>query len=60
MVSTVDDAMASCIVSEKEMLEVHFYNLALVFFVGDCSAAAAAAAAVATAAAAALDSETMT
>jgi hypothetical protein len=34
--------------------------LALVFFVGDCSAAAAAAAAVATAAAAALDSETMT
>lgn len=58
MVSTVDDAMASCIVSEKEMLEVHFYNLALVFFVGDCSAAAAAA--VATAAAAALDSETMT
>jgi hypothetical protein len=58
VVSTVDDAMASCIVSEKEMLEVHFYNLALVFFVGDCSAAAAAA--VATAAAAALDSETMT
>jgi hypothetical protein len=50
--------MASCIVSEKEMLEVHFYNLALVFFVGDCSAAAAAA--VATAAAAALDIETMT